>query len=97
MSLSKGTGPFGEDRTNVGDYRIESPKHILHLDPSPKRVRGSFAGQAIVDSTDAVLLHETGHLPVAPRLRPLPVRRSQHRSPRSETGRCQQAAGRSLV
>jgi len=64
MSLSKGTGPFGEDRVGVGNHRIESPKHILYFDPSPKRVRGFFAGEVIVDSTRAKLLHETGHLPV---------------------------------
>jgi uncharacterized protein (DUF427 family) len=64
MSLSKGTGPFGENRADAGNYRIESPKHILHFDPSPKRVRGFFAGEVIVDSTGAKLLHETGHLPV---------------------------------
>ncbi len=64
MSLSKGNGPFGENRIGTGNYRIDSPKHILHLDPSPKRVRGFFAGEVIVDSTRVKLLYETGHLPV---------------------------------
>src|SRR5918999_2839429 len=64
MSLSKGTGPFGENRAGIGNYRIDSPKHILHFDPSPKRVRGFFKGEAVVDSTNVKLLHETGHLPV---------------------------------
>lgn len=64
MSLSKGTGPFGEKRAGVGNYRIDSPKHILHFDPSPKRIRGFFAGEVVVDSTKAKLLHETGLLPV---------------------------------
>lgn len=64
MSLSKGRGPFGENRSGIGNYTIEAPKHILHFDPSPKRVRAFFAGQVIVDSTRANLLHETGHLPV---------------------------------
>lgn len=64
MSLSKGSGPFGENRIGTGNYRIDSPKHILHFDPSPKRVRGFFAGEVIVDSTRAKVLHETGHLPV---------------------------------
>jgi uncharacterized protein (DUF427 family) len=64
MSLSKGTGPFGENRAGVGNYRISASKHILHFDPSPKRVRVFFAGETIVDSTDAKLLHETGYLPV---------------------------------
>jgi uncharacterized protein (DUF427 family) len=64
MSLSKGTGPFGETRAGIGNYRIESPKHILHFDPSLKRVRAFFAGELVVDSTNAKLLHETGHLPV---------------------------------
>lgn len=64
MSLSMGSGPFGEKRAGTGNYRIDSPKHILHLDPSPKRVRGFLGGEVIVDSTRAKLLHETGHLPV---------------------------------
>lgn len=64
MSLSKGTGPFGETRAGVGNYRIDSPKHVLHFDPSPKRVRGFFEGKVVVDSTNAKLLHETAHLPV---------------------------------
>ncbi len=64
MSLTKGSGPFGENRRGVGNYQIESPKHIIHFDPSPKRVRGFLAEEVIVDSTDAKLLHETGHLPI---------------------------------
>jgi uncharacterized protein (DUF427 family) len=64
VSLSKGSGPFGENRTGIGNYRIDSPKHILYLDPSSKHVRGFFAGEMIVDSIRAKLLHETGHLPV---------------------------------
>lgn len=48
MSLSKGSGPFGESRAGAGNYRIDSPKHILHFEPSPKRpeaerVRGLIA------------------------------------------------------
>lgn len=64
MSLSKGTGPFGEHRAGTGNYRIDAPAHILHFESSPKRIRGFLDGQTIVDSTDAKLLHETGHLPV---------------------------------
>jgi uncharacterized protein (DUF427 family) len=64
MSLSKGTGPFGEQRAGVGNFTIDAPKHILYFDPSPKRVRVYFNNEVIADSTNTKLLHETGHLPV---------------------------------
>lgn len=86
MSLSKGTGPFGERRAGVGNYRIESPKHVLHFEGSPKRVRGFFEGEVIVDSTRAKLLHETGHLPVY--YFPLEDVRSEFLEPSDNTSHC---------
>ncbi|HEX2051945.1 MAG TPA: DUF427 domain-containing protein [Actinomycetota bacterium] len=64
MSLSKGTGPFGERPAGVGNYTIESPAQVLYFDPCAKRVRVVFAGEVVADSTETKLLHETGHLPV---------------------------------
>src|SRR4051812_25752570 len=98
MSLSKGTGPFGEKRAGVGNYRIESPAHVLHCDPSPKRVRGFFGGELVVDSTNAKLLHETGLLPVY--YFPLEDIRDDLLEPSDHTTRCPfkgEASYRSLV
>jgi uncharacterized protein (DUF427 family) len=64
MSLSKGTGPFGERKAGAGNYKIESPKHVLHSEPSSKRVRVQLDGETVADSTRTKLLHETGILPV---------------------------------
>ena len=64
MSLSKGTGPFGESKTGTGNYTIDSPKHVLYFDPCAKRVRVVLNGETVADSTRTKLLHETGILPV---------------------------------
>lgn len=36
----------------------------VHFEPCPKRLRVVFAGETIADSTQAMRLHETAHLPV---------------------------------
>ncbi|MDJ0949152.1 MAG: DUF427 domain-containing protein [Alphaproteobacteria bacterium] len=41
-----------------------APGHRVIVEPSPRRVRVAFAGETVADSTDMLLLHETGHLPV---------------------------------
>ncbi|MCH9671704.1 MAG: DUF427 domain-containing protein [Gammaproteobacteria bacterium] len=40
------------------------PEYNVHWEPCPKRVRAFLGGQAVVDSTRAVLLYETRHTPV---------------------------------
>ncbi len=37
---------------------------VVSVEPARKRVRGVLGGQTVVDSTDALLLFERGHLPV---------------------------------
>ena len=65
MALTVGTGPFGTQPAGRFNAAIESPTgSILFLDPVPQRIRGILAGETVVDSTNAKLLHETGHLPV---------------------------------
>jgi uncharacterized protein (DUF427 family) len=64
MSLTVGTGPFGKRPAGRFNTEIEPPGALIFWDPVPQRVRVSFAGETIVDSTNAKLLHETGHLPV---------------------------------
>ena len=44
-------------------YR-EHPEHTVQFEPSPKRVRVTFAGENIVDTTNALILYESRHVPV---------------------------------
>ena len=62
MTLTVGAGPFS--RTSASFVNVERPTAFLLFDDSPKRIRATFAGETIADSSRAKLLHETGHLPV---------------------------------
>lgn len=62
MSLTVGTGPFGH--RPAGRFSFEPPESVVFVEPFPRRVRALAGGEAVVDSTEAVLLHETGSLPV---------------------------------
>jgi uncharacterized protein (DUF427 family) len=64
MSLTVGTGPFGERPAGRFNTEIEPPGALIFWDPVAHRIRAIFAGETIVDSTNAKLLHETGRLPV---------------------------------
>ena len=49
-------------------YRVLVPpadgEHVVRTEPSPRRVRVFFGGEAVADSSRTLLLFETGHLPV---------------------------------
>ena len=64
MSLTAASGPFGT--RPLGEFNFERPRMqgVIYWEPSPRRVRGDLAGEVVVDSRAAMLLHETGHLPV---------------------------------
>jgi uncharacterized protein (DUF427 family) len=65
MSLTVGTGPFAPKPAGRFNFDVETPTGaILFFDPVPQRIRAIFAGETLVDSTNAKLLHETKHLPV---------------------------------
>jgi len=65
MSLTVGSGPFGKQPAGRFNFEVESPTGaVLFFDPVPQRIRALFGGETVVDSRDAKLLHETGHLPV---------------------------------
>lgn len=64
MGLTMGTGPFGPQAAGTFNIAYDSPGSVLYLEPSPRRVRVVVAGATVADSTDAMLLHETGRLPV---------------------------------
>lgn len=62
MSLTAGSGPFGEHPT--GRFNAAVPERILFIEGVPARIRGIAGGETVVDSHDARLLYETGRLPV---------------------------------
>jgi uncharacterized protein (DUF427 family) len=64
MGLMTGSGPLGKRPAGTFNFEPPPPGLALYLDPSPKRVRVVVAGETIADSTDAMLLHESGHQPI---------------------------------
>src|SRR5919202_438615 len=65
MSLTIGTGPFGDRGEKSFNFQVQAPRgHVLYFEDTPRRVRVMLGGEAIADSKRAKLLHESGHLPV---------------------------------
>lgn len=62
MSLTAGSGPFGERPS--GRFDFDPPERVLFIEDVWPRIRGVASGETIVDSPSARLLHETGRLPV---------------------------------
>lgn len=65
MGLTTGTGPFSKSPTGELNFAVEpATGSALLWWPVPQRIRAVVGGETLVDSRDAKLLHETGHLPV---------------------------------
>jgi uncharacterized protein (DUF427 family) len=64
VSLTAGSGPFSGRAAGRFNVEIDRSRATLFWDPVPQRIRALVAGEAIVDSRRARLLHETKHLPV---------------------------------
>jgi uncharacterized protein (DUF427 family) len=65
MSLTASTGPLGPRPAGRLNIELDPPTgSVILWDPVPQRIRGLIGGEIVVDSEDAVLLHESGHLPV---------------------------------
>jgi uncharacterized protein (DUF427 family) len=64
MSLTNGTGPFGQHAAGAFNFEVPRGKGLIYLEDSPRRMRANFAGETIVDSRHPKLLHEYEHLPV---------------------------------
>ena len=64
MSLMLGAGPFGQRPAGDFNREMPEPKGLIYFEDSPRRIRALFAGETVVDSRHAKLLHEHGHLPV---------------------------------
>jgi uncharacterized protein (DUF427 family) len=52
------------ERQQLGEENLRKGPHRVNVEVSPRRVRVKFNGEIIADSKRAVLLRETGHLPV---------------------------------
>jgi uncharacterized protein (DUF427 family) len=65
MTLTIGTGPFGDQGEKAFNFEVQAPRdHVLYLEDSPRRVRVMLGGETIADSRRVKLLHEAGYLPV---------------------------------
>jgi uncharacterized protein (DUF427 family) len=62
VSLTAGSGPLGE--RPAGRFDRPVPERVLFIEGVPPRIRGLASGETVVDSDHAMLLHETGRLPV---------------------------------
>lgn len=63
MTLTLGTAPLGTQPGDERNYEIDGPAHRLLLTPFPRRVRATFGGETILDTTEGRLLHESNLLP----------------------------------
>jgi uncharacterized protein (DUF427 family) len=64
MSLTFGTGPFGQDPGGRFNFEVPRKRGVIYFEDSPRRIRARFGGETIVDSRHAKLLHEQAHLPI---------------------------------
>jgi len=59
-----GTGPLGRKPAGIFNFEPPPPGSELYLEPTPKRIRAVVAGEVVVDSRHAMVLHESGHQPI---------------------------------
>lgn len=61
MALMLGGGPFGQ--APAGAFNLSLPREgVIYFEEFPRRMRGLFAGETVVDSTRVKLMHEYGQL-----------------------------------
>jgi uncharacterized protein (DUF427 family) len=62
MTLTVGSGPFGH--APAGEFNLEIPRErMLLFEPFARRMRATFAGEQVLDSSGGRLLYEHGVLP----------------------------------
>jgi uncharacterized protein (DUF427 family) len=64
MTMTVGTGPLGQAPAGVFNRPMPDLKGLIYFEDFLPRIRGEFAGETVVDSRHAKLLHENGLLPV---------------------------------
>ena len=62
MSLTSGSGPLSARR--AGRFTAPVPDGVAYVEPFRRRVRGVHAGQVVVDTERALLVHRPGHAPI---------------------------------
>ena len=62
MSLTVGTGPFGQ--RPAGSFNFEPPDSVVFAEPFAHRVRAVRGEELLADTRRAQLLYESGRLPV---------------------------------
>jgi uncharacterized protein (DUF427 family) len=63
MSLTLGSGPFGEQP--AGDFNFDAPREdVSYLEDSPRWVRVRHGGETVADSRRMKMLHRSGRLPI---------------------------------
>jgi uncharacterized protein (DUF427 family) len=63
MTLTLAHGLLAEKPQDTVNFRVDGPDHKLLFDPFPRRIRAVFEGEVVVDSRQAMQLHETTLLP----------------------------------
>ncbi len=63
MSLTKGSGPFGEQPAGVFNFDPHRPEHVLYVEDVPRRVRVLLGDELVADSDRVRLLHPPGRTP----------------------------------
>jgi uncharacterized protein (DUF427 family) len=63
MSLTKGSGPFGERAAGVFNFDPHRPEHVLYVENVIRRVRVLLGGEFVADSEQVRLLHPPGRTP----------------------------------
>jgi uncharacterized protein (DUF427 family) len=64
MSLTVGSGPFGQRPAGTFNFELPREKGVIYFEDSPRRIRALLGGETVVDSRHAKLLHEQNHLPI---------------------------------
>ena len=64
MSLTAGSGPFGNRPAGRFNFPAPAVPVVLYLEPVQPWIRGVADGETVIDSPNAQLLHEQGRLPV---------------------------------
>jgi uncharacterized protein (DUF427 family) len=62
MTLTVGAGPFGH--LPAGRFNFDAPRNVEYLEPFGRRIRAELGGEVVIDTIEARMLHEHGHLPV---------------------------------